>query len=87
MALPAQTPNSALAMAILSFVLVPLVAGWKTAGARAELRPIYDRAARKTLVAPDPQVAELVRPEHEATLAQQLHYFTPRTGEAAGRTA
>ncbi len=42
---------------------------WKTVDARAELRPIHDRATRKALVAPDPQVAELIRAEHEGTLA------------------
>ena len=43
--------------------------GWKVADARAELRPVYDRVTRKALVEPDPMVAELVRTEHEGTLA------------------
>jgi len=42
---------------------------WKVADARAELRPIYDRATRKALVAPDPMVAELIKTEHEGALA------------------
>ncbi len=42
---------------------------WKVADARAELRPIYDRATRKALVAPDPLVAELIKTEHEGALA------------------
>ena len=42
---------------------------WKVTDARAELRPIYDRATRKPLVAPDPMVAALVKAEHEGTLA------------------
>ncbi|MDO9072873.1 MAG: bifunctional 2',3'-cyclic-nucleotide 2'-phosphodiesterase/3'-nucleotidase [Rubrivivax sp.] len=42
---------------------------WKAVDARAELRPIYDRATRKAVVAPDPMLAELIRAEHEGTLA------------------
>lgn len=42
---------------------------WKAVEGRAGLRPIYDRAARKAAVAPDPAVAELIRAEHEGTLA------------------
>ena len=42
---------------------------WKTVDARAELRPVYDRAARKPVAEPDPAVAELVRSAHEGTLA------------------
>ncbi|MBL8306400.1 MAG: bifunctional 2',3'-cyclic-nucleotide 2'-phosphodiesterase/3'-nucleotidase [Rubrivivax sp.] len=44
-------------------------ATWKRSGARAELRPIFDRNTRRALVAPDSLIAELVKPEHEATLA------------------
>ncbi|MBI3369235.1 MAG: bifunctional 2',3'-cyclic-nucleotide 2'-phosphodiesterase/3'-nucleotidase, partial [Burkholderiales bacterium] len=43
--------------------------GWKVKDARAELRPIYDRANRKALVQADPQVAELIATEHGGTLA------------------
>ena len=42
---------------------------WKTTDARAALRPVYDRAARKAVAEPDPTVADLVRAEHEGTLA------------------
>ena len=42
---------------------------WKRAEGRAELRPIYDRAARKSVAAADPMVMELVRAEHEGALA------------------
>ncbi len=42
---------------------------WQRKDARAELRPVYDRTARKPLAAPDPAVGALVREEHEATLA------------------
>ena len=42
---------------------------WKATDARAALRPVYDRTTRKALVEPDPAVAELVRTDHEGTLA------------------
>ena len=42
---------------------------WKTVDSRAELRPVFDRAAKKPLAEPDPAVADLVRTEHEGTLA------------------
>ena len=34
---------------------------------RAHLRPVYDKAARKALVEPDPAIAALVAREHDAT--------------------
>ncbi len=42
---------------------------WTVTHSHAELRPVYDRAARKALVTPDPLVMTLVREEHEGTLA------------------
>ena len=42
---------------------------WKVVDARAELRPVFDRAAKKPVAEPDPAVADLVRTEHEGTLA------------------
>ncbi len=42
---------------------------WKVADSHAELRAVYDRAARKSLAAPDPMVAALIKTEHEGTLA------------------
>ena len=42
---------------------------WRVAGSRAEIRPIFDRATRKPLVAADPLVATLIADEHAATLA------------------
>ncbi len=56
-------------LGVIDLVLQKDGAGWKVADARAALRPIYDRATRKATVAPDPMVAELVRAEHEGTLA------------------
>ena len=41
---------------------------WQRTDGRAELRAVYDRSARKALVAPDPEVAALIREEHEGTL-------------------
>jgi 2',3'-cyclic-nucleotide 2'-phosphodiesterase / 3'-nucleotidase len=56
-------------LGVIDLTLEKSGTGWKATGGRAELRPIYDRAARKALVAADPQIMELVRVEHEATLA------------------
>ena len=42
---------------------------WRVTGSRAEIRPIFDRATRKPLVAADPLVATLIADEHAATLA------------------
>jgi len=42
---------------------------WKSAEPRSQLRPVYDRAARKAIAEPDPMVVEVVKREHEATLA------------------
>ena len=38
---------------------------WKVTEGRAELRAVYDRAARKSLAAPDTALAALVQAEHE----------------------
>ena len=42
---------------------------WKVSASLAALRPVYDRAARRSLAAPDPAVAALIKTEHEGTLA------------------
>jgi 2',3'-cyclic-nucleotide 2'-phosphodiesterase/3'-nucleotidase len=42
---------------------------WKVADSRAELRPIFDREARKPRVEADAELLRLIQPEHEATLA------------------
>ena len=42
---------------------------WKVVDSHAELRAVYDRAARKSLAAPDPAVAALIKAEHEGALA------------------
>jgi 2',3'-cyclic-nucleotide 2'-phosphodiesterase/3'-nucleotidase len=41
---------------------------WVVTDGRGALRPVYDRATRQPLAAPDPQVAALVADEHAATL-------------------
>ena len=56
-------------LGVVDLVLNKQGSGWQVADARAELRPIYDRAARKAAVAPDPLVAELIKAEHEGALA------------------
>ena len=56
-------------LGVIDLVLEREGGAWKVASSHAELRPVFDRAARKSLAAPDPRIAELVRPEHEATLA------------------
>ena len=57
-------------LGVVDLVLEKSAAGWKVADGRAELRPVWDRAARKPLVAADPAVAALVAEEHAGTIAQ-----------------
>ena len=56
-------------LGVVDLVLTREGANWKVTDGRAELRPIYDRAARKATVAPDPLVAELIKDEHAGALA------------------
>ncbi|QFP78287.1 2',3'-cyclic-nucleotide 2'-phosphodiesterase [Deinococcus sp. AJ005] len=42
---------------------------WKVTGGKAAVRPIWDKAAKKNLVTPDPAIAEAVKAAHEGTLA------------------
>lgn len=42
---------------------------WKVVDSRSSIRPIFDRAARKSLAEPDPQVEPLIADEHARTLA------------------
>jgi len=56
-------------LGVIDLVLDRTAAGWTVKDARAELRAGYDRNARKPVVQPDRTIAELVRTEHEATLA------------------
>jgi 2',3'-cyclic-nucleotide 2'-phosphodiesterase/3'-nucleotidase len=56
-------------LGVIDLTLDKAGASWKVSDSRAELRPVYDRAARKSLAAPDPAVAALIKAEHEGTLA------------------
>ncbi|WP_102125660.1 2',3'-cyclic-nucleotide 2'-phosphodiesterase [Deinococcus planocerae] len=42
---------------------------WTVADGQAAIRPIWDKTAKKSLVTPDPRIAQAVRRAHEATLA------------------
>ncbi len=54
-------------LAVLDLVLNKDGGRWKVTEGKAELRAIYDRAARKSLAAPDAALAALVQAEHEGT--------------------
>ena len=56
-------------LGVIDLVLDKGTVGWSVSDARGSLRAVYDRATRKALAEPDPMVAELVRAEHEGTLA------------------
>jgi len=56
-------------LGVVDLTLDKIGTGWKRSDGRAELRAVYDRSARKALVAPDPEVAALIREEHQGTLA------------------
>jgi 2',3'-cyclic-nucleotide 2'-phosphodiesterase/3'-nucleotidase len=56
-------------LGVVDLVLEKNGSSWKVSDSRAELRPVYDRAARKAIAAPDPEVAALIKAEHEGTLA------------------
>ncbi len=68
--LPATMPGAwGSHLGVIDLVLERVGASWNVADARAQLRPIYDRAARKPLAEPDPMVDALIRAEHEGTIA------------------
>ncbi len=54
-------------LAVLDLVLNKADGRWTVSEGRSELRPVYDRAARKALVQPDAALAALVQAEHEGT--------------------
>ena len=56
-------------LGVIDLVLNRQGAQWQVADARAEIRPIHDRATRKALVAPDPEIIALVKPSHEGAVA------------------
>ncbi len=56
-------------LGVIDLTLDKAGATWKVSDSRAALRPVYDRATRKPLAAPDPAVAALIQAEHAGTLA------------------
>ena len=55
-------------LGVIDLVLDNSGGPWRVADSRSALRPVFDRATRKPLVAADPMVAALIGPEHAATL-------------------
>jgi len=56
-------------LGVIDLVLEKAGGSWKVSDGRAHLRPIWDRAARKSLVEPDAALASLIEAEHQGTLA------------------
>jgi 2',3'-cyclic-nucleotide 2'-phosphodiesterase / 3'-nucleotidase len=56
-------------LGVMDLVLEKSGNAWKVTDGRGALRPVYDRATRKALAEPAPEVAELIKAEHEGTLA------------------
>ncbi len=56
-------------LGVIDLVLEKAGGAWKVKDARAELRPVFDRATRQPRVAPDDETLRLVAAEHAATLA------------------
>ncbi|MBL8360184.1 MAG: bifunctional 2',3'-cyclic-nucleotide 2'-phosphodiesterase/3'-nucleotidase [Rubrivivax sp.] len=56
-------------LGVIDLVLDDAGGSWQVVESRAQLRPIWDRAARKPLVDADPEVLKLIAAEHEGTRA------------------
>ncbi len=56
-------------LGVVDLVLDKSLGTWKVIDARAELRPVWDRTARKALVEADPEVGRLIAEEHAGTVA------------------
>jgi len=56
-------------LGVIDLVLERAGSSWKVSDRRAHLRPIWDRAARKSLAEADAALVQLVQAEHEGTLA------------------
>jgi 2',3'-cyclic-nucleotide 2'-phosphodiesterase / 3'-nucleotidase len=56
-------------LGVVDLVLDDSGGGWRVKDSRSELRPVYDRSARKPLVEADAALAQLVAAEHQGTLA------------------
>ena len=55
-------------LGVIDLVLDNASGRWQVVDSRAHLRPVWDRAARKSLAAPDPEISRLIAAEHEGTL-------------------
>ena len=55
-------------LGVIDLVLDNSGGAWRVVDSRSALRPVFDRATRKALVAADPMVTALIGPEHAATL-------------------
>lgn len=55
-------------LGVIDLVLDNASGAWKVVDSKAEIRPIWDRSARKPLVDADPMVAQLIGAEHQGTL-------------------
>jgi len=56
-------------LGVMDLVLDKSNGTWKVIDGRGALRAVYNRDTRKALAEPDPAVAELIKAEHEGTLA------------------
>jgi 2',3'-cyclic-nucleotide 2'-phosphodiesterase / 3'-nucleotidase len=56
-------------LGVVDLVLDKSSGAWKVSDARAELRAVWDRTARKALVEADPEVGRLIAEEHAGTIA------------------
>lgn len=66
-------------LGIVDLVLDDAAGAWKVVDSRASIRPIFDRAAKKSLVDADPMVMAAIGDEHKAT----LDYVRARVTETA----
>ncbi|MGQ0710053.1 MAG: bifunctional 2',3'-cyclic-nucleotide 2'-phosphodiesterase/3'-nucleotidase [Rhodoferax sp.] len=55
-------------LGVIDLTLDNSTGSWKVVGSRAHIRPIYDRAAKKSVADADPMVQDLVGTEHQQTL-------------------
>lgn len=56
-------------LGVIDLVLERAGGAWKASDGRAHLRPIWDRAARRSVADADAGLTALIEPEHQATLA------------------
>ena len=56
-------------LGVVDFRLDNSAGQWKVLDSRASIRPIFDRAAKKSVAAADPMVEQLIATEHQQTLS------------------